>query len=133
MSDTQDAARRLRRCRRMRGGILDCRCARCSAGRQVGTKGWFYSDRTKGWALELNSTAPADHAQFAELDAHNSRRLLLRYHRWAPAERISMESFAGFARMGPPHSVRSRMHRTQKNQTSWASFFSICCILTERR
>src|SRR3954447_17745242 len=41
MSDTQDAARRLRRCRRMRGGILDCRCARCSAGRQVGTKGWF--------------------------------------------------------------------------------------------
>src|SRR3954462_9525139 len=71
MSATQAAARRLRRCRRMRGGILDCRCARCSAGRQVGTKGWFYSDRTKGWALELNSTALADHAQFAELDAHN--------------------------------------------------------------
>src|SRR5205814_10192421 len=54
-----DAARRLRRCRRMRGGILDCRCARRSAGRQVGTKGWSYSDRTKGWALELNSTALA--------------------------------------------------------------------------
>ena len=72
MSDTQDAARRLRRCRRSRGGILDCRCARCSARRQVGTKGWSYSDRTKGWALELNSTALAYHAQFAELDAHNS-------------------------------------------------------------
>src|SRR3954467_14756879 len=40
MSDTQDAARRLRRCRRMRGGILDCRCARSSSRRQVGTKGW---------------------------------------------------------------------------------------------
>src|SRR5205085_8578607 len=53
MSDTQDAARRLRRCRRSCGGILDCRCARCSARRQVGTKGWSYSDRTKGWALEL--------------------------------------------------------------------------------
>src|SRR5436190_10582995 len=43
----------------MRGGILDCRCARRSARRQVGTKGWSYSDRTKGWALELNSTALA--------------------------------------------------------------------------
>src|SRR5437763_14159697 len=56
----------------MRGGILDCRCARRSARRQVGTKGWSYSDRTKGWALELNSTALAHHAQFAELDAHHS-------------------------------------------------------------
>src|SRR4051795_724144 len=71
MSDTQDAARRLRRCRRIRGGILDCRCARRSARRQVGTKGWSYSDRTKGWALELNSTTLAYYAQFAELDAHN--------------------------------------------------------------
>ena len=43
MSDTQDAARRLRRCRRVRGGILDCRCARRSARRQVGTKGWPFS------------------------------------------------------------------------------------------
>src|SRR5436190_22442601 len=43
----------------MRGGILDCRCARRSARRQVGTKGWSYSDRTKGWALQLNSTALA--------------------------------------------------------------------------
>src|SRR5205814_10689137 len=50
-----DAARRLRRCHRIRGGILDCRCARRSAGRQVGTKGWSQSDRTKGFALELNS------------------------------------------------------------------------------
>src|SRR5205085_6782367 len=57
----------------MRGGILDCRCARRSARRQVGTKGWSYSDRTKGWALELNSTALAYHVQFAELDAHNLR------------------------------------------------------------
>src|SRR5947209_2622240 len=60
----------------MRGGILDCRCARRSARRQVGTKGWSYSDRTKGWALELNSTALAYHVQFAELDAHNS------FHAW---------------------------------------------------
>jgi hypothetical protein len=29
-------------------------------------------DRTKGCALDLNSTALAYHAQFAELDAHNS-------------------------------------------------------------
>src|SRR6516164_11024900 len=35
----KDAARRLRRCR-LRGGILDCRCARRSAREQVGTKGW---------------------------------------------------------------------------------------------
>src|SRR5437764_10969454 len=54
----------------MRGGILDCRCARRSARRQVGTKGWSYSDRTKGCALELNSTALAHHAQFAELDGY---------------------------------------------------------------
>jgi len=27
---------------RVRGGILDCRCARRSAGRQVGTKGWSF-------------------------------------------------------------------------------------------
>jgi len=40
MSDTQDASRRLRRCRRIGGGILDCHCARRSARRQVGTKGW---------------------------------------------------------------------------------------------
>src|SRR5437763_15021887 len=65
----------------MRGGILDCRCARRSARRQVGTKGWSYSDRTKGWALELNSTALAHHAQFAELDAHNS---LAQFYVWVP-------------------------------------------------
>jgi hypothetical protein len=43
-----DAARRVRRCRRMRGGILDCRCARCSAGRQVGTKGMVLFRSNKG-------------------------------------------------------------------------------------
>ena len=32
--------------RRVRGGILDCRCARRSAEGQVGTKGWL-SDRTR--------------------------------------------------------------------------------------
>src|SRR5215472_5350498 len=32
--------RRLRRCRRGADGLLDCRCARCSAEGQVGTKGW---------------------------------------------------------------------------------------------
>src|SRR3989442_13896955 len=30
------------------GGILDSACARRSAGRQVGTKGWPFG-RTKGW------------------------------------------------------------------------------------
>src|SRR5438874_11343814 len=49
-----DAARRLRRCCRRRGGILDCRCARRSAGRQVGTQGWSYSNRTKGCPLDLS-------------------------------------------------------------------------------
>ena len=72
MSDTQDAARRLRRCRRVRGGILDCRCARRSAGRQVGTKGWSFSDRTKGCcSIDLNEPPHPNHDQFAELDAHN--------------------------------------------------------------
>jgi hypothetical protein len=68
----------------MRGGILDCRCARRSARRQVGTKGWSYSDRTKGCALELNSTALAHHAQFAELDAHNYRSTLARIDEIVP-------------------------------------------------
>src|SRR3954451_21763033 len=72
MSDTQDAARRLRRCRRIRGAILDCRCARRSARRQVGTKGWSDSDRTKGYSLDLNSTALADHAQLLNL-THTTR------------------------------------------------------------
>src|SRR5205823_8268619 len=87
----KDAARRLRRCRRMRGGILDCRCARRSARRQVGTKGWSYSDRTKGWALELNSTALAHHAQFAELDAHNYTEQpgSQRTHRWRRESRAN--------------------------------------------
>src|SRR5437588_2245062 len=48
MSDTQDAARRLRRCRRRRGGILDCRCARRSANRAGRDEGMVISDRTKG-------------------------------------------------------------------------------------
>src|SRR2546421_12147397 len=75
----------------MRGGILDCRCARRSARRQVGTKGWSYSDRTKGWALELNSTALAHHAQFAELDAHNYTEQpgSQRTHRWRRESRAN--------------------------------------------
>jgi len=55
MSDTQDAARRLRRCRRSRGGILDCRCARRSAGRQVGTKGWSLSIEQRDAYLDLKT------------------------------------------------------------------------------
>src|SRR5262249_43774005 len=54
MSDTQDAARRLRRCRRLCGGILDCRCARRSAKRQVGTKGWSFPIEQRDAAIDLN-------------------------------------------------------------------------------
>jgi hypothetical protein len=45
LAAVQDASRRLRRC--PQAGILDSVCARRSAGRQVGTKGWPFS-RTKG-------------------------------------------------------------------------------------
>src|SRR5215471_18091886 len=55
MSDTQDAARRLRRCRRLRGGILDCRCARRSARRQVGTKGWSFPIEQRDTAIDLKT------------------------------------------------------------------------------
>jgi hypothetical protein len=48
--------------------------------------------------------------QISDLAADADRRL-------APTTPISMESFAGFARMGPPHSVRSRWRRTQENRT----------------
>jgi len=51
MSDTQDAARRLRRWPPPAGGILDCRCARRSAGRQVGTKGWSFPIEQRDAAL----------------------------------------------------------------------------------
>src|SRR5262245_23642898 len=54
MSDIQDAARRLRQCRRLRGGILDCRCARRSASRQVGTKGWSFPIEQRDAAIDLN-------------------------------------------------------------------------------
>ena len=40
-----------RRCRRRRGGILDCRFARRSAGRQVGTKGWSFPIEQRDAAL----------------------------------------------------------------------------------
>jgi hypothetical protein len=39
------ATRRLYRCRRIRGAILYCGCARRSASGQVGTKGWSVSIR----------------------------------------------------------------------------------------
>src|SRR5262249_23074699 len=51
----QDAARRLRRCRRLRGGILDCRCARRSARRQVGTKGWSFPIEQRDNAIDLKT------------------------------------------------------------------------------
>jgi len=66
------AARRLRRCRRFRGGILDCRCTRRSARRQVGTKGWPFPIEQRDAALvDLNEPPHSHHDQFAELDAHN--------------------------------------------------------------
>jgi hypothetical protein len=34
-----------------RGGILDCRCARRSATRQVGTKGWSFPIEQRDAAL----------------------------------------------------------------------------------
>src|ERR1700747_839184 len=40
LGTVKDAARRLRRYRRVRVGILDRACAQRSGGRQVGTKGW---------------------------------------------------------------------------------------------
>ena len=46
--------RRLRRCRRLCGGILDCRCARRSAKRQVGTKGWSFPIEQRDAAIDLN-------------------------------------------------------------------------------
>ena len=62
---------RLRRCRRVRGGLLDCRCARRSTRGQVGTKGWPFSIEQRVAALDLKSTAPDHHDRFAELDAHH--------------------------------------------------------------
>src|SRR5215467_12357103 len=59
MLDTQDAARRLRRCRRLRGGFLDCRCARRSAVGQVGTKGWSCPIEQRDVAIGLSPTSPA--------------------------------------------------------------------------
>src|SRR5690349_7148634 len=55
-----DAARRLRRCRRQGGGILDCRCARPSANRQIGTKGWScpIEQRDANFDLIMSSAGP---------------------------------------------------------------------------
>src|SRR5262249_31785528 len=39
---------------RLRGGILDCRCARRSAKRQVGTKGWSFPIEQRDAAIDLN-------------------------------------------------------------------------------
>src|SRR5215472_13153658 len=58
MLDTQDAARRLYRCRRLRGGILDCRCARRSANQQVGTKGWSCPIEQRDANFDLSSAGP---------------------------------------------------------------------------
>src|SRR5215472_12819002 len=51
----KDAARRLCRCRRLRGDILDCRCARRSARRQVGTKGWSFPIEQRDTAIDLKT------------------------------------------------------------------------------
>jgi hypothetical protein len=54
-----------------RGGILDCRCARRSATRQVGTKGWSFAIEQRDTPLnDLNEPPHPNHDQFAELDAH---------------------------------------------------------------
>jgi hypothetical protein len=60
--------------RRIRGGILDCRRTRCSAGRQVGTKGWPFSIEQRDAPFDLKQPAPAHYAQFAELDAQTACR-----------------------------------------------------------
>src|SRR5947199_5865396 len=89
----------------MGGTILDCRCARRSARRQVGTKGWSYSDRTKGWALELNSTALAHHAQFAELDAHNyEAEVLVKVREWISSALASPDLVLEAQPPAQPHS-----------------------------
>jgi hypothetical protein len=41
--------------RRLRGGILDCRCARRSASRQVGTKGWSFPIEQRDTAIDLKT------------------------------------------------------------------------------
>jgi len=38
-----------------RGGILDCRCARRSATRQVGTKGWSFAIEQRDTAIDLKT------------------------------------------------------------------------------
>src|SRR5438105_4957788 len=106
----------------MRGGILDCRCARRSARRQVGTKGWSYSDRTKGWALELNSTALAHHAQFAELDAHNylsrvAARRLRRSRGCLTARQKSAEGIVGQAVGKASEALQGRKAEQQIGRT----------------
>ena len=55
----------------VQGGILDCRCARRSARRQVGTKGWSFSIEQRDVYLGLKSATTRYNHQFAELDAHN--------------------------------------------------------------
>ena len=67
-----DAARRLRRCRRIRGDILDCRCARRSATGQVGTNGASLSIEQRDVAFALSLASPPFHDRFAELDANNT-------------------------------------------------------------
>ena len=46
-------------------------CARGSARRQVGTKGWSFSIEQRDAAFDLNSASPRCHDRLAELDAHN--------------------------------------------------------------
>ena len=59
LARSRDAARRLRRCRRSRGGILDCRCARRSATNQVGSKGWSFPIEQRDAPLsDLNEPPP---------------------------------------------------------------------------
>src|SRR5215472_1097036 len=72
MLDTQDAARRLYRCRRLRGGILDCRCARRSANQQVGTKGWSCPIEQRDANFDLSSAGPPPMTDLLNL-AHTTR------------------------------------------------------------
>src|SRR5215472_1286934 len=60
------------RCRRRGGGVLDCRCARRSACRQVGTKGWSFSIEQRDAAFALSSTSPCPMANLLYL-THTTR------------------------------------------------------------
>ena len=61
------------------GGILDCRCARRSANRQVGTKGWSYPIEQRDANFDLSSAAPPPITDLLNF-AHTTRTVAARGH-----------------------------------------------------